>query len=280
MADLSGQIWLVTGASAGFGRTIAHEVLARGGTVVATARNPEAVRDIVEQAPDRALAATLDVTKAEQIEGAVAAALARFGRIDGLVNSAGYGLLGAVEEVSDAEARAQFDVNFFGMAAVTRAALPVMRRQGSGWVVNLSSTAATRGSPGVGYYAASKFALEALSESLSREAAEVGIRVLIVEPGPFRTDFSGRSIAKAAERITAYALAGQMRDYSDALDGKQAGDPVRAAQLILDTIASPDPPLRLILGATAFDTATQSMHDRLADMERSRDIAPRTDFRF
>lgn len=275
---LSGKAWLITGASAGFGRTIAQEILRRGGNVVATARDPSNVADIVAEAPDRALAAALDVTNAEQIDTAVAAALARFGRIDGLVNSAGYGLIGAVEEVSDAEARAQFDVNVFGVAAITRAVLPVMRAQGSGFIVNLSSTAGTRGSPGLAFYAASKFALEAMSESLSRETAELGIRLLIVEPGPFRTDFSGRSIAKAALSIPAYTAATQMRGFSDALDGKQPGDPERAARIILDTIASADPPLRLILGGDAYKGAIQSMRDRLIDMERSRDIAFRADF--
>lgn len=278
MSDLTGKTWFITGAASGFGRAIAEEVLARGGQVVASARNPESVGDLVALAPQRVFAPKLDVTREEEIRAALDAARERFGRIDVLVNNAGYGFLAAIEEASDAEVRRQFDVNVFGLAAVTRAVLPAMRADGGGSVVNLSSTAGTRGSAGVGYYAASKFAVEAMSEALSKEVASFGIRVLIVEPGPFRTDFSGRSIAVPATPIDAYESAAQLRAYSGSLDGKQAGDPKRAAAIIVDTLLSEDPPLRLILGAQAYTGAIQSIRDRLSDMERSRDIAPLADF--
>lgn len=278
MTDLTGKTWLITGTAAGFGRALANEILARGGQVVATARNVDAVADIAALAPDRVLAVTLDVTRQADIDIAVAAAIERFGRIDVLANNAGYGFLAALEEGTEAEIRHQFDVNVFGLAALTRAVLPHMRAAGAGHVVNFSSTAGTRGNAGVGYYSASKFAVEAMSESLSREIAEFGIKVLIVEPGPFRTDFSGRSIGKPAQPIAAYQAAARMRDYSDSLDGTQAGDPLRAATIIVDTVLSADPPLRLILGAQAYEGAIQSIRERLADMERSRDIAPLADY--
>ena len=164
MQTLTGKTWFITGTGSGFGRAIAHEVLARGGNVVASARNPDSLNDIITLAHDRVLPVALDVTNERQIESAITQTQKRFGRIDVLVNNAGYGFLAAIEEASEAEVRRQFDVNVFGLAAVTRAVLPLMRTAGAGHVVNISSTAGTRGSAGVGYYAASKFAVEAMSE--------------------------------------------------------------------------------------------------------------------
>ena len=278
MGDLTGKTWFNTGTGSGFGRAIAQQVLQRGGNVVASARNPDSVADILALAPERVLTVSLDVTCTKQIELAVSQAQERFGKVDVLVNNAGYGLLAAIEEASDAEVRRQFDVNVFGLAAVTRAVLPGMRAVGAGQIVNISSTAGTRGGAGVGYYAASKFAVEAMSESLSREGEPLGIRVLIVEPGPFRTDFSGRSIAVPTTPIAVYEHAARMRTYSSALDGNQAGDPKRAAKIIVDTVLTEHPPLRLVLGGAAYRGAVQSIRERLSDMERSGDIAAQADF--
>ncbi|MET0985550.1 MAG: oxidoreductase [Steroidobacteraceae bacterium] len=278
MSNLAGRTWFITGTSAGFGKAIAREVLSRGGNVVASARSIEGVRDIVAIAPERVLATTLDVTHPDEIAVSVAAAIQRFGAIDALVNNAGYGFLSAVEEATEDEVRRQFDVNFFGLAAMTRAVLPHMRAARSGTVINISSTAASRGSPGVAYYGASKRAVEALSESLAREAGALGIKVLIVAPGPFRTDFSGRSISKPSHPIPAYEAAMQMRTYSDALDGTQAGDPVRAARLIVDTALAPEAPLRLLLGAQAYTGVMDAMRERMADFEHSKTLAPLADY--
>ena len=276
--DLSNQTWLITGSSTGFGKEIAREVLARGGNVVATARDPASVSDLATLAPDRVLATRLDVTKQSEIDDSIAAAIDRFGAIDVLVNNAGYGFVSGIEEGSDAEMRHQFDVNVFGLVAVTRAALPHMRAKGSGWVVNLSSTAGSRGSPGAGYYCASKWAVEALSEALSGELAEFGLKVLIVAPGPFRTEFAGRSISGPKDPIPAYTVAAGMRAATDAMNETQAGDPVRAARIIVDTVTGGDAPMRLMLGGAAQQSATQSVRDRLADMERSAKVAAEADF--
>ncbi|VVN97266.1 oxidoreductase [Pseudomonas fluorescens] len=278
MGDLTGKTWFITGTGSGFGRAIAQQVLQRGGNVVASSRNPDSVADILALAPERVFAASLDVTSTQQIELAVSQAQERFGQIDVLVNNAGFGLLAAIEEASDAEVRHQFDVNVFGLAAVTRAVLPGMRAVGSGRIVNISSTAGTRGGAGVGYYAASKFAVEAISESLSREGEPLGIRVLIVEPGPFRTDFSGRSITVPTTPLAVYEHAARMRKYSSALDGNQPGDPKRAAKIIIDTVLAENPPLRLVLGGEAYRGAVQSIRERLIDMERSHNIAAQADF--
>ncbi|RJG08270.1 oxidoreductase [Massilia cavernae] len=278
MNDLSNKLWFITGASAGFGRALCEQVIARGGRLLATARDVAALADLAAMAPERVALAPLDVTNPAQIAAAVALAEARFGGIDVLVNNAGYGYLGAIEEASDAEVRAQFDVNFFGLAALTRAVLPSMRARRSGKIINMSSTAGTRGNAGVGYYAASKWAVEALSEALAQEGAPFGIGVLIVEPGPFRTNFSGSAIAHPAHPIPAYEGAAAARAWSASLDGTQAGDPVRAAALIVDTAIQREPPLRLILGRQAFDGACTSIQLRLDDMQRSRTIAPAADF--
>ena len=198
-------VWFITGCSTGFGRELAKILLARGDRVAATARDKAKVADLIEGHAQTALALTLDVEKQREIEAAVEAARKTFGRIDVLVNNAGYGYLAAVEEGDDADIRAMFDTNVFGLAAMTRAVLPIMRAQKSGAIVNISSMGGFIGFPGSGYYAATKFAVEGLSESLSKEVAPFGIKVLIVEPGPFRTDWAGRSIKIPKRPIEAYA---------------------------------------------------------------------------
>ena len=205
MADAQSKpVWFITGCSTGFGRELAVILLKRGYRVVVTARDKAKVDDIVAGHDKNGLALALDVDKQDQIDAAVKATEARFGRIDVLVNNAGYGYLAAIEEGDDADVRAMFDTNFFGLAAMTRAVLPIMRAQKSGAVVNISSIGGFIGFPGSGYYAATKFAVEGLSEALSKEGAPHGIKVLIVEPGPFRTDWAGRSLKTPKKPVDAY----------------------------------------------------------------------------
>jgi NAD(P)-dependent dehydrogenase (short-subunit alcohol dehydrogenase family) len=247
-------VWLVTGCSTGFGRHLAKALIERGYRVAATARDPEAVGDIAAANAETALALRLDVNKPADIQSAVADARRAFGRIDVLVNNAGYGYLAAVEEGEDADIRAMFETNFFGLAAMTRAVLPVMRAQKSGSIVNISSMGGFIGFPGSGYYAATKFAVEGLSESLCKEVAPFGIKVLIVEPGPFRTDWAGRSLKTAKRPIDAYAeTAVARRRQIQSYSGSQPGDPARAAEAIIATVESLHPPLRLPLGAFAYE---------------------------
>lgn len=277
MSDLVGQVWLVTGAAAGLGRAIVEEALARGATVVAGVRRADAPAFFGGH-EDNLWVVQLDVTSAAEIAAAVGGAEARYGKIDVLVNSAGYGLLAAVEEASEAEVRAQFDVNVFGLAAMIRAVLPGMRERGQGAIINLSSTVGVRAGPGMGYYSASKFAVEGLSEALSKETAELGLRVMIVELGPFRTDFSGRSIGEPANPIAAYTAAAATRSMSAGLHGKQRGDPKRAARLLIDAIGNPEKPLRIALGESAFLGALDALQGRLSELEWSREIAVAADF--
>ena len=245
--------WFITGASTGFGRVLAEEVLKAGGKVVATARNRDKVADLEAKYPQKAKALALDVTNAGQVDSAVTQAFAQFGQVDVLVNNAGYGVAGAIEEVSEAESMPMFETNVFGLLRVTRAFLPHLRKQRSGHILNLSSIGGVVASPGMGYYNATKFAVEGLSEALAGEVAPLGIRVTIIEPGPFRTDFLGRSGVVAKTRIADYdATAGNMRKYFAENDGKQKGDPVRAVHAMMQVVESPNPPLRLLLGASAL----------------------------
>lgn len=277
-ADIAGTTWLITGASAGFGRAIAEEVLARGGRVVATARKPQDLEPIVAIAPDRVAAAKLDVTSEADIADCLKLADERFGGVDVLVNNAGHGFSAAVEEGSEREVRALFDVNVFGLAALTRAVLPQMRARRSGKIINFSSIAGVRGVPGVAYYCASKWAVEGLSEALAGEVAPFGIGVLVVEPGAFRTEFYGRSLLLPDNRIPAYEGAEAIRKMSSEQDGAQAGDPKRAATVIVDTAFAEKPPLRLILGRKVWPSAEASIKARLADMEFSRELSETCDF--
>jgi NADP-dependent 3-hydroxy acid dehydrogenase YdfG len=259
------RIWFITGASTGFGRTLAEEVLKAGGKVVATARNRDRVADLETKYPERAKALALDVTDAGQVDSGVTQAFAQFGQVDVLVNNAGYGVAGAIEEVSGAEYMPMFETNVFGLLQVTRAFLPHLRKQRSGHILNLSSIGGLVASPGMGYYNATKFAVEGLSEALAAEVAPLGIRVTIVEPGPFRTDFLGRSGVVAKARIADYdATAGNMRKYFAENDGKQKGDPLRAVHAMMQVVESPNPPLRLLLGRSALER----LRGKLATWER------------
>ncbi|MFE7576371.1 oxidoreductase [Streptomyces sp. NPDC057521] len=250
----SGRVWLITGASSGFGRSIAEAALAAGDTVVATARRPEALDALVAAHPDRAVAVQLDVTDTARIADVVADTVLWYGRIDVLVNNAGMGLVGAVEETSDRELRDLMDLHFFAPAALVRAVLPHMRRNGSGAVVQMSSMGGRFTFPGVGGYSATKFALEGLSEALAAEVAPHGIKVLIVEPGSFRTGFAGGGALRQSAPLDAYAdSVGPVRSSLPASDGKQEGDPAKAAAAILTALDSEDTPLRLPLGNDATD---------------------------
>ncbi|MFE6766804.1 oxidoreductase [Streptomyces sp. NPDC057689] len=249
-----GRVWLITGASSGFGRAIAAAALAAGDTVVATARRPEALDDLVAAHPDRAVAVQLDVTDTARIADVVADTVLWYGRIDVVVNNAGMGLVGAVEETSDRELRDLMDLHFFGPAALVRAVLPHMRRNGSGAVVQMSSMGGRFTFPGVGGYSATKFALEGLSEALAAEVAPHGIKVLIVEPGSFRTGFAGGGALRQSAPLDAYAdSVGPVRTGLPDSDGKQEGDPDKAAAAILTALAAEDTPLRLPLGNDATD---------------------------
>jgi NAD(P)-dependent dehydrogenase (short-subunit alcohol dehydrogenase family) len=260
MMNRSDPVWLITGCSTGFGRELAKLVLARGWRAVVTARNPAVLADIAQGHADRALVLPLDVTRRQQIDDAVAQARQRFGRIDVLVNNAGYGYLAAIEEGEDDAVRAMFEANVFGLIDMTKAVLPIMREQRSGLIVNVSSIGGLTSFAATGYYHGTKYAVEGISESLATEVKPLGIDILIVEPGPFRTNWAGPSIKQSATRIDAYAeTAGERRKQTEARSGSQAGDPVRAAQAIIDAALSDAPPLRLLLGKMALDLARNKL---------------------
>lgn len=270
-------VWLITGCSTGFGRELARLLLRTGRRVVVTARNPATLDEFAED--QNALIAALDVTVPEQIADVVKRAEARFGRIDVLVNNAGYGYLSAIEEGEDAEVRAMFETNVFGLASMARAVLPGMRARRSGHIVNLSSVGGLIGFPGVGYYNATKFAVEGLSEALAKETAPLGIKVTIVEPGPFRTDWAGRSLKTPKVAIDDYAQsAGARRAMIQGRSGSQPGDPLRAAEAMVRAVESPEPPLHLVLGRPAYEFTTAKFKDFAAEMEKWRDVSLGADF--
>jgi len=268
MMNRDNPVWLITGCSTGFGRELAKLVLARGWRAVVTARDPAAVADLVAGCEDRAIALALDVTRREQVAEVVSQARQKFGRIDVLVNNAGYGYLAAIEEGEDDAVRAMFETNVFGLVDMTRAVLPVMREQKSGLIVNISSIGGLASFAATGYYHATKYAVEGLSESLATEVKPLGIGVLIVEPGPFRTNWAGPSIKQSAIQIDDYtATAGERRKQTAARSGNQAGDPVRAAQAIIDAALSDQPPLRLLLGKMALDLARRKLDTMRGDFD-------------
>ncbi|MBI3884919.1 MAG: SDR family NAD(P)-dependent oxidoreductase [Opitutae bacterium] len=249
----SPKIWFITGVSSGLGRCLAEAVAARDDIAVGTLRQAAQLAAFDALAPGRTIGVQLDVNEHPLVEGVVSGIIARYHRIDVLVNNAGYGLLGAIEEASDAEARAQMETNFFGALAVTRAVLPHLRRQRSGHILQISSIAGLAAAPGLGLYNASKFALEGFSEALAREVAPLGIRVTLVEPGPFRTKWAGESIRRAQRVIAEYAAtAGAIEQRIRDSSGVQPGDPGLAAQAMLQVVDSPQPPLRLPLGRLAL----------------------------
>jgi len=264
------KVWFVTGAARGFGRAWVQAALARGDRVAATARDIHALSGLTREFGDLVLPQRLDVTDRAGVFAAVAAAQQRFGRIDVVVNNAGYGLFGAVEEVDEAAARAQLETNFFGALWVTQAALPYLRRQRSGHLVQVSSLSGVVGFPLLGLYQASKFALEGLTESVAQEMAEFGVKVTLLEPGAFRTDWAGVSAAHA-EPLPAYAgLRARLEGHENTY---HHGDPVASAQYLLQLVDTPDPPLRLMFGRNAVELAVAASTDRIRTWQRWEQIA-------
>ncbi|GAA4973538.1 SDR family NAD(P)-dependent oxidoreductase [Pseudonocardia tropica] len=261
---MSTRVWLITGASAGLGRSLARAALDAGDSVVAAVRRPDSVGDLVAAAPDRVATVELDVTDTARIAPAAAEALSRFGRIDVLVNNAGRGMAGAAEETSDEDLRELMELHFFGPVTLTRTLLGHMRERGSGAIVQMSSQAGRYSFPGISSYSATKFALEGWSESLSAEVEQFGIDVMIVEPGPFRTSFNEPDVFGFPAASETYQAVEPVRTALAKANGEQAGDPDRAAAAILTALGSGTPPLRLPLGNEAADSI-------LASFERSSD---------
>ena len=271
-------VWFITGCSTGFGRDLARLVLDRGWRAAVTARARDRVTDLVDGNAN-ALALELDVTNDAQIGAAVSAVQAKFDRIDVLVNNAGYGYQATAEEGEQSEIRGQFDTNVFGLFALTRAVLPIMRAQRSGNIVNFTSVAGLVGFPGSGYYAASKHAVEGWSDSLLAEVAPLGIGVTCVEPGPFRTDWAGRSLRQTPSAIPEYADTAQARmEGTKTYSGSQEGDPVRAGEAIIAAVQQETPPRHLVLGRFGYDAVTSKLSERLAAIEAAREVSLSADF--
>lgn len=270
-------VWFITGCSTGFGRHIATHVLELGYRTVVTSRDPDDISDLVELGD--ALVLKLDVTDRTQAEAAVQAAEEHFGRIDVLVNNAGIGYFAAVEESDEDEVRKMFDVNVFGLSRMIHIVLPGMRRRRQGFIVNLSSIAGIRSFPALGYYNSTKFAVEGLSEALWQEVEPLGIKVMLVEPSGFRTDWAGRSANKTEHPIADYAdTANKNIRQLRAVSGNQSGDPVRAAEAIVHAVESPNPPHRLLLGNDAYDGAISKLDELRAEFIEWETVSRGADF--
>jgi NAD(P)-dependent dehydrogenase (short-subunit alcohol dehydrogenase family) len=278
MTAHSSPVWLISGCSTGFGRELAQQTIARGFKVVVTARDTASIADLVE-GHDNALAVALDVTQQLSIDQAVSAALDTFGTIDVLVNNAGYGYQSSVEEGVESEIRAQFDANVFGLFALTRAVLPAMRKARSGHVINITSVAGLIGFASSGYYSASKHAVEGWSDSLALEAGPLGIHVTCVEPGPFRTDWAGRSLHQTPSTLPDYAetAAARMKATSE-YSGTQKGDPARAAAAMIAITEHENPPRHLVMGAWGHDAVTGKLKERLAEIDAWKQTSVEADF--
>lgn len=278
MAANKSPVWFISGCSTGFGRELAQQTIARGFNVVVTARDPAKVADLVE-GHDNALALALDVTQQVSIDKAVSAALEKFGTVDVLVNNAGYGYQSSVEEGEEQAIRDQFDANVFGLFALTRAVLPAMRKARSGHVINITSVAGFIGFASSGYYSASKHAVEGWSDSLAQEAGPLGINVTCIEPGPFRTDWAGRSLHQTPSKLPDYAetAAARMKSTSE-YSGSQKGDPARAAKAMIAITEHDNPPRHLVLGAWGYEAVTEKLKERLAQIEAWKQTSVETDF--
>lgn len=271
--------WLITGCSSGLGRALAEAVIGTGHNAIVTARSVSSVADLAETTPERVLAVALDVTRPDQVVSAVQQAQKRFAGVDVLVNNAGYGYRGAVEEGDDADVRTLFETHFFGTVAMIKAVLPGMRGRRRGAIVNISSIGAQLTPVGSGYYSAAKAAIEGLSGALRGELAPLGISVTVVEPGAFRTDFAGRSLAQSANVIDDYAAtAGQRRKERDTMHGNQPGDPAKAGAAILAAVESPEPPPFLLLGADALAAYRYVADKRAKDIANWEQLTTSTDF--
>ena len=271
------RVWLITGCSSGLGRALAQRVIAAGDCVVATARNPDSLSDL---SGEHCLRLGLDVTSEAQIRDAIAQAVENFGRLDVIVNNAGYGLAGAFEELSEEQIARNFEVNFFGALRVIRATLPVLRAQKSGHIVNVSAAAAISNYPGFSVYGAGKCALEGVSESLAAELGPLGINVTIVEPGPLRTNFLADSLEHAAITLEDYAASsGRFLRTLKELDGKQPGDPEKAADVIIRAVRAPRPPLRLVLGRYAVEKTRKKLQATGRELELWQEMSSAADYR-
>jgi NAD(P)-dependent dehydrogenase (short-subunit alcohol dehydrogenase family) len=271
--------WLITGVSSGFGRALAEAVLAKGNTVAGTLRNQAAKADFEKLAPGKAIGILLDVTDEASVRRGVAEAEKKTGGIDVLVNNAGYGLEGAVEEVTLDQIRAQFEVNVFGAVSVIQAALPAMRKHRSGHIINITSMGGLTAFPGVGIYNGSKFALEGISEALAKEVKPLGIKVTIVAPGSFRTDWAGRSMVHVDGAIADYeATAGAFRKSLQQRNGRQPGDPEKAAEAIIAAVEAAEPPLHLLLGPDALRFVGEKLGALQAEILRWAPVSAATNF--
>ena len=273
------KVWFITGCSTGFGRELSKQLLENGYRVAVTARNTKQIQDLVEINKENSIALELDVTDKTQVAKASADAEKHFGKIDVLVNNAGFGYFGAIEESDDAEVRAMFEANFWGLAEMTRAVLPKMREEKSGTIVNISSIGGFVGFPGVGYYNATKFAVNGFSEALQKELAPLGIDVIIVEPSGFRTDWAGRSANDATETISDYAeTAGANQATIRGYSGNQAGDPVRAAKAIIKAVEADNPPKNLLLGKAALKGARLKLDNLKEEFDTWAETSEGADF--
>ncbi len=272
------KVWLITGSSRGLGRAFAEAVLAAGDQLVATARKPTQLADLAERYRDRVRTIELDVTDARSAREAMGAAVAAFGRLDVLVNNAGYGDIGSIEDMGDADFRAQVETNLFGVVNVTRAALPIMRAQHAGRIIQVSSIGGRRGTPGLSAYQAAKWGVEGFSEVLAKEVRPLGIKVTILEPGGFRTDWSGSSMTIHPIRPEYDETVGAVARFQREFSGTQPGDPVKAAAVLLHIANLDDPPLRLLLGSDAVQLAEQGDTARMESDRTWRDLSVSTDF--
>jgi NAD(P)-dependent dehydrogenase (short-subunit alcohol dehydrogenase family) len=274
------KVWFISGCSTGFGRALSLELLAQGYQVVVTARKVADIEDILAIDTTNTLGLALDVTVPEQVTAAVQAAIAHFGRIDVLVNNAGIGYFGAVEESEEAEVRRMFEINVFGLARLTQEVLPFMRKQRSGHILNVASIGGLRSFPGVGFYNATKYAVDGLSEALYKEVSPLGIKVTVICPSGFRTDWAGRSAKNTAISIADYATTAQ-KNMGDirAISGNQAGDPVKAAKAMIQVTETENPPLRLLLGAAALKGARLKLEELRNDFETWADVSEGADFK-
>ncbi len=273
------KVWFITGCSTGFGRALAIEVLALGYRAVVTSRKTEDIEDIISNYPETSLGLALDVTQKIQIKECVAKAIDMFGQIDILVNNAGIGYFGAVEESEENEVRRMFDINVFGLANVTNEVLPHMRKRRSGHILNIASIGGLRSFPGVGFYNATKYAVDGLSEALSKEIAPLGIKVTVIAPSGFRTDWAGRSANNSSIIIEDYAAtAGKNKNDIRERSGHQPGDPVRAAKAMIAITETEHPPLRLLLGAAALKGARLKLEELNKDFDTWADLTASADF--
>lgn len=273
------KVWLITGSSRGFGKELVKAALENGDRVVATARRPEQLDDLAQSYGERIRTFALDVTDATAAHAAVQFALDEFGTLDVVVNNAGYADSAPIEEMSDEMFRAQIEANLFGVVNVTKAALPVLRRQRSGHIIQFSSIGGrVGGTPGMGGYQTAKYAVEGFSEVLNNEVKPLGIKVIIVEPGAFRTDWNGASMRKLAVGADYEETVGKMNRFRDSFEGHQPGNPVRGAKIIADLVRLEEPPLRLLLGSDAVETAAKASRERAVEADAWAELSRSADY--